>query len=204
MLASPEFNTMESSTDNLLMKTVFLVGLATGNRASEIAAMSRHAISFATDNTKVTIPVKPGFLYKNQSLYRTPPNITIKALRTEDGNHHDLCPLHSLREWLERTASWNATTVFLNTISKKQLNRGSISHLIVRTINRAIPNAFAKGHDLRKVATSLAWARGTQPHEIITNTFWSSSNVFIKNYLSPVDNILSPCIAAGTMQPRQL
>ena len=46
---------------------------------------------------------------------------------------------------------------------------------------------FAKAHDIRKIAFSLAWAGGVPPHEIVKNMFWKNSSVFIKKYLVPLN-----------------
>ena len=70
------------------------------------------------------------------------------------------------------------------------MNRGAISHFLVRTINLTSPNTFAEGHDVRKVSASLSWSRGVPPEELIRNMFWSFSNVFVKKYLVPTNNVL--------------
>ena len=69
------------------------------------------------------------------------------------------------------------------------MNRGAITHLLVRTINLAGPNTFAKGHDVRKVSVSLSWGREVPPEDLIRRMFWSSSNIFIKKYLMPANNV---------------
>ena len=62
------------------MKEMFLTALATGNRVSELAALSRASILVSPTNSQVTLPVCPGFLYKNQSISQTHPNIVVKDL----------------------------------------------------------------------------------------------------------------------------
>ena len=198
LLEQPQFENNKASPNNLLLKSLFLVALATGNRVSEIAAMSRVATSFSPNFTAVAIPVKPGFLYKNQSLYKTPPNITIKALFREDKSHHRLCPVDALRHWLRRSQSWGSDAIFINPKSKKPMNSGAISTYLVRTINAAIPNAFAKAHDLRKISASLAWVRGISPHEIVHSLFWNNSSTFIRKYLVPLKDRPVNCVAAGS------
>ena len=199
MLEQPRFETDTCATDDLLAKTLFLVALATGNRVSELAAMSRTAISFSQDVSEIVIPMRPGFLYKNQSQYRTPPNIVIRALWNEDDTNHLLCPVKALRRWLQISSNWGTEAVFINPNSKKAMNRGSISLHLVKTINAAIPGAFAKAHDVRKISASLAWARGVSPHEITQFMFWTSSNTFIKKYLVPLKEARQThCIAANS------
>lgn len=105
------------------MKTLFLTALATGNRVSELAALSRTAVSIPDNAKKITLPVKPGFLYKNQTMSRTPPNIVIKALLNKDGSPHNLCPIDALRRWLRLSALWESDAIFINPKSKKRYQK---------------------------------------------------------------------------------
>ena len=189
MLEQPQFWTQTANSKNLLMKALFLTALATGNRVSELAALSRASMLVSPTRSQITLPVHPGFLYKNQSISPTPPNIAVKALR-EGSPHHRLCPVDALLHWIELTKDWGSDSVFISPISKKAMNRGGEHHLLVRTSNLASPNTFAKGHDVRKVSASLSWARGVPPEELIKNMFWSSSNIFINKYLIPANNVL--------------
>ena len=52
MLEQPQFELHRMSTHFLLMKTLFLITLATGNRVSELAAMTRIAILFTPDRER--------------------------------------------------------------------------------------------------------------------------------------------------------
>ena len=198
LLEQPQYENKRASPGNLLMKSLFLVALATGNRVSELAAMSRGSTTFSPKFTSVVIPVKPGFLYKNQSMFKTPPNITIKALFNEDKSHHRLCPVDALRHWLRLSEPWGSDTIFINPKSKKPMNSGSISSYLVHTINAAIPKTFAKAHDLRKISASLAWVRGIPPHEIVRSLFWNNSSTFIRKYLVPLKDRPVNCVAAGS------
>ena len=202
MFEQPQFATSSCTVGNLHLKTLFLIALASGSRVSEIAAMSRGAIAFAVDNSQVVIPVRPGFIYKNQSLYRTPPNIVIPALLNDDGSHHRLCPVLALQRWLRLSSTWGSDAVFLNPKSKRPMNRGAISHYLVKIVNRAIPNTFARAHDLRKISASLAWVRGVSPFDITRVLFWKNTNTFINKYLVPLRDSRSLSCVAGrsTMQ----
>ena len=82
MLERSEYNILTSHYyhSKLLSKTLV-------NRTAEIAAFSRHSLTFSPNNDQVTIPVRPGFLYKNQSLTCIPPNVVIPALHTPQRGH---------------------------------------------------------------------------------------------------------------------
>ena len=99
----------DDSEEFLLQKTLFLVPLATGNRASEILAMVRTSIAFEFNSNWVFIPVKPMFLYKNQRMDRAPPNISLPFF-SSDGSDHPLCQVSALKVYLSRTDNHNEST----------------------------------------------------------------------------------------------
>ena len=74
-------------------------------------------------------------------------------------------------------------SLFINSKTGAPLRSTTISKLIVGLINEACPDVLPHAHDVRKVAASLAWARGVSPEEIVKAAFWSSSSVFISRYL---------------------
>ena len=186
MLEQPEFLNHRATPHRLLMKTLFRVALATGNRVSEIAAFTRVGSKILPGSKKAIIAVRPGFLYKNQTMDRSPPNIVIKALLDQDLTPNRLCPVVSLRCWLALSDPWGINAIFANPKSHKKMNRDAVSQLLVTTINRSQPGVLAKAHDVRKVSATFAWARGVPPHQIIQTMFWKSTSVFLDKYLVPL------------------
>ena len=186
MLEQPEFLNHRATPHRLLMKTLFLIALATGNRVSKIAAFTRVGSKILPGSKKAIIPVRPGFLYKNQTMDRSPPNIVIKALLNQDLTPNRLCPADSLHCWLALSDPWGIDAIFANPKSHKKMNRGAVSQLLVTTINQSQPGVLAKAHDIRKVSATFAWARGVPPHQIIQTMFWRSTSVFIDKYLVPL------------------
>ena len=184
LLVSQEYHSSPSQ-QLVFEKSLFLTALATANRASEIAALHCPSVTFSTRANKVTMPVKPGFLFKNQRPNRAPPNITMKILLDSDGTPHPLCPVTSLKAWLAVRPASDSDKVFIDPKSKKPLNAARVSLWLCRIIKKADPKAIPKGHDIRKVATSLAWARGLNIQDLLDAAFWSKSNVFIEHYLHP-------------------
>ena len=191
LLEQPQLELHRASTHFFLIKTLFLIALDTGNRVSEFAAMTRIAILFTLDRGTVTIPIRPGFLYKNQSLSYSPPNIIIRTLLNKDGSHYRLFLVNALHFWLKQSKEWGSDAVFLDSKSPRPLNSGRISSCLVRTINLAIPRSFAKAHDVPKISASLALGRGVPPQDIIRNMFWKSSTVLVKKYLIPLPSTLT-------------
>ena len=186
MLEQPEFLNHRATPHRLLMKTLFLIALATGNRVSEIASFTRVGSKILPGSKKAIIAVRPGFLHKNQTMDRSPPNIVIKALLNQDLTPNRLCPVDSLRCWLALSDPWGIDAIFANPKSYKKMNRDAVSQLLVTTINQSQPGVLAKAHHIRKVSATFAWARGVPPHQIIQTMFWRSTSVFIDKYLVPL------------------
>ena len=137
---------------NLLKKAIFFVGLATGNRVSEISACTRNTLHQANPKNPI-IPVKPGFIYQNQRSGRHPPSIRLIPLK---GSSNQLCPVKTLLTYVKRGDK--AGSLFLNSKSNRPLKAFSISRLIIAIINEANPELSqnAQGLDLRRIASSLA------------------------------------------------
>ena len=128
LLKAQRFGRQANILDRL-KKTIFLTALATGNRVSEISAMRRHALFFSDKFKKVTIPVAPNFLYKNQVQNRAPPNIEIQAL--DPKKSHILCPVANLRKYLDITkADKRNQSIFVNTQSGGNLKASTSSKLL--------------------------------------------------------------------------
>jgi hypothetical protein len=185
LLMSRRFTFELCSEKDLLTKTLFLVALSSARRASELAALHRPSVLFRRADSEVVLAVKPSFLYKNQREDNIPPPICIKAFKV-DRVHHALCPVRSLRLYLNKTENKaKGTSVFVSAFSGSPLNRASISLKLCILIKEACPDAMPKAHDMRKQAVSLAWTRGIPPAEIIKAAFWKSANTFISRYLCP-------------------
>ena len=195
LLTSPRYNYGAASWRLTQNKALFLLALATGNRASELSALHRPGIVFCVNDEKVILPVSPGFLYKNQRSRRAPPNIEISALMDENGLTHALCPVRALRHILQRDSSSDA--VFTNA-SVTRLGKAGIASRLCNIIREACPEAIPRANDLRKVGASIAWTRGIPSADIIRHGFWTSSSTFINCYLVPVPSPNVPVQAFGT------
>ena len=73
---------LQSSRENLTLKTVFLVALASGCRRSELCALSwdPQCFRFSPNLAQVHLLTEPGFLVKTQKTSRAPAKIIIKSL----------------------------------------------------------------------------------------------------------------------------
>ena len=133
------------------------------------------------------LPVKPGFLFKNQSASRAPPPVLVKPLPGSS-----LCPVAAILAHIDRSESPSGA-LFTHPETGSPLNRGNIAHRICCLIQEADPAGVPKLHDLRKAAASIAWTRGLPIDQITQNAFWSSPHVFITRYLT--DCPIGDCVA---------
>ena len=180
LLQKPKYNKNPPEAFCQLKKTLFLVAMATGNRVSELANVSRNGLGSLRPDQIVKLCVLPGFLYKNQRLNRTPPNIEVHPLLSEP---LAICPVVNLIRFL-KVSPLNRGALFVNTKSNASLHPSSIARLLCELINEADPGTFPQAHDVRRVVTSIAWTRGLDPGEIAKRTFWRSTSIFIERYLS--------------------
>lgn len=93
LLQTPPFVGPVASDYNVLRHCLFLVAWASGNRVSELSALIRPPTFPVGSEPSVALPVRPGFLYKNQRRGRAPPNVSVSAL---PGPPRSLCSVRSL------------------------------------------------------------------------------------------------------------
>lgn len=187
-LSSPPFIGLNITTRNLFYKTIILTALASGSRSSEMAAFNRACIRNSTRG--LLLPVKQGFLLKNQSINRTPESICIPSLVNSS-----LCPVKSLLQYIERTNQLpHNNHLFLQPLNNNPLKAASLGRWLVKAINSILPLDRIRPHDVRKIAYSLSWSQGMSMASIISKGFWSTPNVFIDKYLVDTQ-CTQPCIA---------
>ena len=158
------------------LKTIFLIAVASANRAAELAAIDRKTILFR--GNKASLGVRSDFVFKNQSLMCAPSNIEIPGLQGDT-----LCPLRSLKAYLELTKDSSEPSLFIHPKTGKSLNAAGISYWLAKSIDWLLPGCLGKGHDIRKLVTSHAWYRGVPANEIVAAGSWTSLCTFIKKYL---------------------
>ena len=124
LLQKPKYNKVPPESFCQLKKTLFLI--ATGNRVSELANVSRNGLGSLQPDQVVRLCVLPGFLYKNQWLNRSPPNIEVHPLLSEP---RAICPVINLIRFLEVSPP-NRGALFVNSKSIASLHPSSISRLL--------------------------------------------------------------------------
>ena len=181
------------SLKSLFLKTLFLVALGTGNRCAELSAFGRDGLLFT--DAGVTIPLRPHFLYKNQTLRRTPPPVFLPRFSSPL-----LCPVAFLQRYLSTsTPADSSRSLFVHPVSSLPLVVGRIGYWLTQAIRLAqSTRTIVRPHDIRKLAYSANWARKTDLLTIIQHGFWASAHPFLNNYLVTVPDSLPHFVAAGS------
>ena len=200
LLGTEAFVAPHISPDNLLMKCLFLLGLAMGPRVSEFASLlrgKRHII-FSPRNRSMTIVPNAAFLLKNEApKFRRRP-VNIQAFIKRDGTHHPLCPVQCLRMYLSVTRKFNNKPyLFLNPITGARCNRGRIRYLIRKLIRITQPDIYTTFHDLRKFACWKAFWSNMSPGDIRNVGFWRSNSAVIRSYIQGSAPVNVPFVALG-------
>ena len=172
-------------------KALFLLAIASSNRVCELAAIDRKNIVFRQHS--VILPVKAGFVFKNQAQYHAPSIIEIPDLPGSD-----LCPVKALRDYVSDLGDSSEESLFLHPRSGKPLNAGRVAFFLAKAVSWLLPNSLAKGHDSRKLSTSNAFMLGVPASQIVAAGSWRSSNTFAKRYLVPLVPSGSRAVLART------
>ena len=188
--------------EDLTLKTLFLLLLASGRRISEIHALiaSDSCIRFARDNSEVRLLTEPGFLAKNQKPGEKSAPIIIPALAPVTGKEapdRTLCPvraLHAYMKWsMEPDVRKKRRRLFIHfDLEKtKEVDSRQLSRWMLRLVdrayewgNRARPEKkIFRTHDVRGISTSWASYNGVDVEEIMRAAFWKSNTTFHSHYL---------------------
>ena len=210
-----------ATLDNLTLKTVFLVALATGSRRSEIGALTRAGLSHTKGWTQVSLKPSLDFLAKNQKA-----NLVAQAFKPiifpasgptlGPGLEADksLCPVSALKWYLDRTQPIVRDRKKLF-ISYKKGHYKEISPITISSwLKKTVRLCYSKirpqdldalkvtGHQVRALAASWAALGGVSIDQILHSCHWQSHNTFTSFYLKDLawedgqNFTLGPIVAA--------
>ncbi|XP_066984696.1 uncharacterized protein [Macrobrachium rosenbergii] len=206
----------KASFKDLTLKTLFLISLATAKRVSEVHAFSK-TVGFRQG--KAICSLQLGFLAKNEIPSRPwPKTFEIPNLSDITGTEIErlLCPVRALKSYLERTKEIRGKSEALWCSVKKPslpMSKNALSYFI-RLLIREAHSEFnetdlqilkVKTHEVRAVATSVAFKQNRSLQSILDATFWRSKSVFASHYLKQVQTIyedrytLGPFVAANSV-----
>ena len=165
--------------------------LATGWRVSELHACVRQEeyCQFSYDSSLRLRP-HPSFLAKNECPRRRWTHKEIKNLILPDGKVSKLCPVSSLKSYINRSNSSQTGPLFQPFRKEaKPFTVAQLSSHICKLILEADEETKAKVHDIRKYASSCALAQTMLIGELTNAIGWSSPVTFYKHYLSATESL---------------
>ena len=186
------------SMEDLHMRTLFLLALATGNRVSELGAILRSEEYCCFSEEGVVLFPNPNFLAKNECPQARRDSIRIPRLKDDAGSHHPLCPVHALELYLVATRGTPSLKVFVDPRNLSEISVQKIRLWMCKFIRMGDSGAFPKAHDLRKLATSFAFMKTMSGEEVCSVVGWSSIKVFKRHYLKRTQRVSSQFISLGS------
>ena len=185
-------------------KTVFLVAFATAARSSELNALLAEDIAFGEKHKFAVIRLSPEFQAKTAKQLR---HVKIPALDSNArASEQDrlLCPVRALNLYLFRTKAQrvkfpHVKKLFISIKEEhsqdicKSTLAGWIRQLIVFSYQRCpeptVRLTQAKPHEVRALASSLAWKCNLPLTEILEAACWTNHNTFTAHYLKDLSVI---------------
>ncbi len=179
-ILSPSFT---ATPVNSLRSTLFLLAMASGMRAKELASIRRSPslLQFGTGDSSVTILPTPGSLRKNER-----PNFRFSGLtipRLSRGDHaSDLCPVLAIKRYITRTQESTSESLFLNITTGQPLHARGVAAHLVKLISAANPGVTVRAHETRKYSGSISWLRHRDESRVAEVGFWASTQTFFSHY----------------------
>ena len=201
---------------NLTLKTVFLVTLATGQRRSEVHALTRSSLQRREQWQSVTLYPDPQFIAKTQLADQggqSLQGVTIPALKNflGPGLNSDvkLCPVRALREYVKRTdkirKGQKQLFISYQPGRAEEISKATISRWLKTTIITCYGEVGeeecqifrVKAHQVRTMATSWAFHKNASMEKILLAGTWRSHTTFTSYYLKDLSVIRDRMLQLG-------
>ena len=207
-LRSSTFEPLRSAPfSRVLQKALCLILLASGRRIGDVASLSRSSSPHPAYDA-LTLHWVDGYVPKFRSTSWSPSTPSIGRLASDPS----LCPVRAYREYLDRVSPWFARLpvtrrhryLWVNNnrsvsrMPKDQLTRWFIS--LVKDSRRFhnLPVTVPIGpHQCRKFAASFSVLLGQDLDRVIDVMGFSSTRVFLKNYVGQVPPLGISCVFPG-------
>ena len=181
---------------DLTLKTVFLIALASGRRASEICHLSGLSRDVAREQDgSFSLRFLPEFVAKNQAPSDPSPVIRILPLTDVDDLDRKLCPVRSLKHYVSSTREIRKAQrklfISYNPSYPKDITSASISRWLRCTIKNAYEHmsldvVSTRAHEVRAWASSAAFAHSWSLKDVMAAAYWRSESSFINHYLRDI------------------
>lgn len=135
-----------------------MLTLVTGYRTSQLGSLTRHqTFSYLHDDSLLILTSSPTFLANNEQAGNLINPIRLPTFLL-DGEHHTLCSVWALRDYIECTEGLPKDHLF-DSKTGKPLPLGSIARILCRVIKEANPEHFPRANSIRGLAASLTFLR---------------------------------------------
>ena len=208
----------------LTWKTTFLVLLASGSRRGEVHSFDFKKVRHGSKWSSVTLEPHASFVSKTQ--IRTAGASSFSAVKIpalgpllEPGADEDrgLCPVRAIKIYLDRTKDLREDRQLLfvsyKAGHKGDIHKNTISSWIRKLLywvyssapEDAIKLSSARTHEVRALASSMAFRGSMELEEVLKACTWKSSNTFATHYLRDVSSFeedlhsLGPLVAAQSI-----
>ena len=211
-----------ASLKHLTYKTVFLVGMSSACRISELHALDARKIVHDADWLNVWLEPNSLFMAKTQKDRKlsSTRQIKIPNLSQFVGPHEPdrlLCPVRALRYYLDRTKHMRAHKkclfISLQPGRKSDITKQSINIWFRNTIKLAYALSGEQdqklgrvsAHAVRSLVSSLAFERSLSLAAVLKACHWRNNTTFTTYYLKDVTVLsndlmrLSPMVVASTV-----
>jgi len=179
----------------LTWKTVFLLAITSGRRASEMHALCCKPPYIRFSSAGVTLFTNLEFLPKVYTKANASRPIHVPAMRNpRDGALRKLCVRRALNEYVRRSGTYRldgATQLFVaygGRVKGKPISKQRLSNWLVECIKFTyekhilpVPDGV-KGHQTRKMAVTYADMAGADPQTICEAATWQNTNTFARFY----------------------
>ena len=105
--------------------------------------------------------------------------------------------MNNFSDYIRRTASATYGPLFIHQASGKPLTKAEVTSAMTVLIKTSNPESIPKSHDIRRMASSLAFFNGMQVSDMSELTGWSSTRVFTKHYLKEVSALATVSVVMG-------
>ena len=196
-LCSSSFEPVSSLPLRFLMKKVlFLVSLATAKRVSELQALSKH-VSFSYG---ACVTYVPEFVAKTKwAVNPLPRSFIIRSLADFAACLDQellLCPVRTLREYLNRTASFvnPPRRLFVSPRApSRAMSKNGVSYLLREAIVESGASTeeglTVRAHSIHGIATSFAFFKNCSVSRVLDVASWKSNSVFTSFYFKDLQSV---------------
>ena len=205
-----------ATMQNLSLKTVFLLALASAKRISEIHGLS-HVVSHTKHWHSVTLTFAQDFIAKTQipgksdTAYGPIIIPSLSQILGKGDPDNLLCPVRALKEYIRRTQGSRPSCdrLFITSHSRNQhcVSKNTISFWIRKVIKRAYTEVSddqaslhrIKPHELRAMATSLAFSHNSSLSQVMAAASWRCHTTFVSHYLRDVSHKFMDVFSLGPL-----